>query len=244
MANSDHNVDTLPDRTVFNLDSEASERFQAALNAPPKVLPRMRELLRGKGAIDLAGSGRFLRHGLLPEILPTSKVLILGSLPGEESILKQQYYARSSNHFWRILGEVYGESIGTEYSDKLTFLFSRGLALWDVLASAEREGSLDSFIKGAVSNSLDRLVAAHPNLKAIVLNGGRAKKEFVRYRKTVPGSGTVWPKVFALPSSSATPGRNVKSFDEKVLCWSLLARLSAEPSPIADYERYDSSIFE
>ena len=238
---SKNEIDTLPDRTVFKLDTTNWEKFQDALSAPPRDLPRMRKLLREQGVFGSDASKTPPKCGLSPVIYPTSTVLILGTLPGEESLRLQQYYAQSRNHFWKILGEVFGEPVGAEYLEKLDFLFNRGLALWDVLQTAERQGSLDSAIRNGLANNLGGLIAAHPNLKVIALNGGRAKKEFDGYRKSSAAEVT-WPQVIALPSSSDTPGKNVKSFDEKVACWSILAQLSSDPQQIAENMRYNSSI--
>lgn len=76
------------------------------------------------------------------------KVLILGSMPGEESLRRRQYYGHPKNHFWRLVGEALGEELeGLSYRRKIAALKRRGVALWDAIADCERSGSLDSRIR-------------------------------------------------------------------------------------------------
>lgn len=170
--------------------------------------------------------GMNVKFGLPPVIGEISRILILGTLPGDDSLRLQQYYAHGNNQFWRILAEVYGEAVGADYSERLGLLHRRGLALWDVLRSAERVGSLDSGIKNEVANDFAGLLMAYTGLKAIVFNGGKAQTLFRRHveRAQATVARTSLCKV-VLPSTSATRGRNVLPFAEKVVRWSLLATL-------------------
>jgi hypoxanthine-DNA glycosylase len=96
--------------------------------------------------------------GLPPIIGERSRILILGTLPGNESLRREQYYANSSNQLWKLLVAVYGEAIGEDYSQRVEFLHRRRLALWDVLRSAERAGSSDRRIKNPVANDFSDLL--------------------------------------------------------------------------------------
>lgn len=172
------------------------------------------------------GDTTSVKRGLSPVIGKDSRILILGTMPGDESLRLQQYYAHRNNQFWRILGEVYGEPVAADYSKRLEFLHRKGLALWDVLRSADRAGSLDSGIRNSIANNFADLLMNYANLKVIVFNGGRAQALF---RRNVEGSqssvaGSSMRKVL-MPSTSPTPGRNVLKFEEKVEHWRSLADL-------------------
>src|SRR3954464_11650666 len=84
--------------------------------------------------------------GLPPVADENSRVLVLGSLPGDESLRLQQYYANPSNQFWSLLEGVFGAPVGSDYDERLRFLANHRVALWDVLQSAERRGSGDDAI--------------------------------------------------------------------------------------------------
>jgi double-stranded uracil-DNA glycosylase len=126
------------------------------------------------------------KAGLSPVIAVCSKILVLGTMPGDDLLRLQQYYAQQENQFWKILSQVYDEAIGPQYSQRLEFLHRRGLAIWDVLRSADRLGSLDSAIKNGVPNDFASLLRTYTNLKFIAFNGGMAQKLF---RRHVDGPG-------------------------------------------------------
>ena len=108
---------------------------------------------------------------------PDARLLILGSLPGEASLKAQRYYAHPQNQFWRLLGAAVREELhGLDYQDRLDLLASRGIALWDVVREAKREGSLDGAIREARPNALALFVAQHPQLRAIAFNGKTAAR--------------------------------------------------------------------
>ena len=134
-----------------------------------------------------------LKKSLAPVINPDSAVLILGSMPGEESLRRQQYYGFSANHFWRLTaavlyaGQNYGKPPGTppdDYLQRLEMLAAGKIALWDVIASCTRQGSLDTNIKNEVANDLPALFKRHAggngSLKAVFFNGQKAANSFKR----------------------------------------------------------------
>ncbi len=162
-----------------------------------------------------------VKVGLAPIISDDSRILILGSMPGDESIRLQQYYGHRQNHFWKILGEVFGETVPSVYEQRLAFLHARGIAVWDVLAAAERIGSSDSNIKNEVANDFTGFLAAHPGLQSIVFNGHKAEALFRRHEKSqAVATGTLRKLVF--PSTSPL---NMTPIGEKVLRWKPLATL-------------------
>ncbi|HEX4179668.1 MAG TPA: DNA-deoxyinosine glycosylase, partial [Caulobacteraceae bacterium] len=106
-----------------------------------------------------------------------TRVLVLGSLPGEISLRQGQYYANARNQFWRLITAVTGvEFDGRPYRDRLAALLEVGVGLWDVVRSADRIGSLDANIRGHSPNDLDALARRLPALRAIAFNGGTAAK--------------------------------------------------------------------
>jgi TDG/mug DNA glycosylase family protein len=122
-------------------------------------------------------------HGFPPISTPRARTLILGSLPGRASLAARQYYAMPRNAFWRILGEILGFDAGAEYGVRVAHLLDAGLALWDVLRSSVREGSLDSAIaRGSiVPNDFSRFFDAHPSIRTVLFNGQAAEALFLRH---------------------------------------------------------------
>ena len=124
-------------------------------------------------------------------------MLVLGSLPGEESLAQGRYYAHPRNHFWTLIGAVIGRDlVAIGYEARLAALLEAGVGLWDVVASATRRGSLDGAIRGAEANRLAELVAKMPELRAVAFNG--AKSADIG-RRALAG---VDVELIALPSSS------------------------------------------
>jgi len=141
------------------------------------------------------------KHGLAPLACPDPVVLVLGSLPGDESIRRQEYYGNPRNMFWMVLAAVFEDSVPESYPDKKAFLARHHVALWDVFASAEREGSLDSNIHEITCNDIPGFLKEHPSIKAIALNGGKAAKAFKKMQKSVNGDfGRI--DVFSFTSTS------------------------------------------
>ena len=101
-----------------------------------------------------------MKNGLEPIYDENSKILILGSLPSEQSIKKQEYYGNPTNQFWKILSAVFEDKFLTfnDYEEKKNFLKKHHIALWDVIKCAQRKGSLDVNIKNETYNDLKTLV--------------------------------------------------------------------------------------
>ena len=116
-----------------------------------------------------------LKRSMAPVGSSDASLLILGSLPGEASLRAQRYYAHPQNQFWRLLGAAIGEELAAmPYDDRLARLAERGIALWDVVGEARRQGSLDGAIRGATPNRLAEYAATHPRLRAVAFNGKTA----------------------------------------------------------------------
>jgi hypoxanthine-DNA glycosylase len=161
-----------------------------------------------------------LKQGLPPLIWPDSRVLILGTLPSDESLRVKQYYANPSNQFWKILAAVFRIPMPEDYAARIEYLRARYFGLWDVLRTADRKGSQDVEIKNPEPNDFGLARAKCPNLRAIALNGALARVLFTKYVDLhVPKDIQRLP----LPSTSAIPGKNVPSFQEKIERWRVIA---------------------
>lgn len=140
-----------------------------------------------------------LKRNFPPVVDGNTRVLILGSLPGEVSLAHQQYYAHPQNRFWHLVGEVIGEPLpALDYAARLDTVRAHGIGLWDVVAEARREGSLDSNIRLHAGSDLVGLIATLPSLRAVAFNGGTAAR--IGQRALAQGDVTI--PVVLLPSSS------------------------------------------
>ncbi len=121
-----------------------------------------------------------MKHSFPPLIDAASRVLILGSLPGDESLRQQQYYANPRNQLWRILAEIDAVPCPETYADRVALVLQQRLALWDVIRHGEREGSLDLAIRHATLNDFAWLFTTYPDVQAVVFNGRKAYDLFER----------------------------------------------------------------
>jgi hypoxanthine-DNA glycosylase len=159
-----------------------------------------------------------VKAGLPPIARSDARLFILGSLPGDASLAAGAYYAHATNQFWRLLESAVGEVLeALPYEARLATLGRRGIGLWDVIASADRRGSLDQAIRLAEHNRIERLLHDFPELVAIAFNGATAASVG---RKLI-GSPPPHVELIDLPSSSAA---NTRPFADKARDWSRLAQ--------------------
>ena len=141
-------------------------------------------------------------HGFPPLVEPTSRVLILGSMPGAASLAARAYYAHPRNAFWPIVAGVTGVDASAPYDDRARALLRAGLALWDVARSCVREGSLDAAIvdDSVDGNDVAGLLRSHPTIRRVCCNGAKAAS---LYRKHVAADvADLDVDVRVLPSTS------------------------------------------
>ena len=139
-----------------------------------------------------------VKVGLPPIADPSTRLFILGSLPGEKSLAEQRYYAHPRNQFWKLVGAVIGKDLHEiGYDSRIQSLRKHGIGLWDVVSAARREGSLDAAIRDAQHNDIGGLKRDFPLLKAIAFNGGKAAKDGLKLL-----SGGTGLRLYFLPSSS------------------------------------------
>lgn len=149
--------------------------------------------------------------GLPPVIGPQTRLLVLGSFPGVASLRTQRYYGHPQNQFWRILAALWSvDLVVMGYAERLDVVRARGLGIWDVYASCEREGSLDTAIRHAELNDFGRVRRECPGLVAIAHNGGESH----RHAKHTQALGL---PVYKLPSTS--PANAGWSFERKLRAW-------------------------
>jgi hypoxanthine-DNA glycosylase len=146
-----------------------------------------------------------------PIIDDHSEIIILGSIPGVKSLEKQQYYGHPQNKFWKIIFELLNEEFTEDYDQRIQILKNHHIALWDVIDSCERKGSLDSEIKNEEVNQIEELLEDHSNIKAIFCNGGKSYKNVQK----ILGKNYKIP-VFLLPSTSPL---HTVSFEKKLEEW-------------------------
>ena len=150
-------------------------------------------------------------HSFAPIARSDARVLVLGSVPGVKSLEAMEYYAHPRNVFWEIMGSLCGATRGLPYAQRLERLQDAGIAVWDVLHSAEREGSLDSAIRHAIPNDLAGLLNDCSEIEVIALNGSYAAATFKRYAQ--PAN----LRVVTLPSTSPANAR--VSIPQKIEVW-------------------------
>lgn len=129
-----------------------------------------------------------LLHGLPPVIGEGPHTLILGNMPSTMSLAAQQYYGNPRNAFWRIAGDIWGFDAAAPYQARTASLTTHGIALWDVLRSCRRLGSLDSAVEpeSMVANDFGLLFEQYPSITRVFLNGAAAEKNFNRLVRVVP----------------------------------------------------------
>lgn len=160
-----------------------------------------------------------LLQGMPPIAAPDADTLVLGSMPGEESLRRRQYYAHPRNHFWPIAGELFGAGPALEYDARLDVLKAARIAVWDVLGACRRPGSLDSAIDpdSVRVNDFAGFFAAHPSIRLVAFNGAYAEAMF---RTRVQLLRTPMPpdvEFVRLPSTS--PANASIPFADKLAAW-------------------------
>lgn len=156
----------------------------------------------------------------LPIASRNARILILGSMPGEASLQAGQYYAHPRNQFWRLLGELLGFDPNGNYDHKTKSLMDAKIALWDVLKSCRRLGSLDANIEAqsVVFNDFVPFFECHALISHVFFNGIKAEQLFTRqpeYQSHFKGL-----HLLRLPSTS--PAHALLDYEQKREQWRAL----------------------
>lgn len=161
-------------------------------------------------------------HSFAPITSPAAHTLLLGSMPGAASLVAGEYYAHPRNLFWPFIEQLFGIPRHTPYAERVRQLNGRGIAVWDVLDTCERAGSLDAAIQpdSLVANDIAGFVAAHPGLRRIFFNGATAETLFRRHvLRTLPADHGL--RLMRLPSTS--PANASIPQDRKLAQWQAIA---------------------
>ena len=155
-----------------------------------------------------------INHPIPPVFDRHSKVLILGSFPSVKSREAQFFYGHPQNRFWKVTSNVFCAPEPKTIEDKKAFLLSHGIAVWDVIASCDIEGSADSSIKNVIPNDLTKILDA-ADIRTIFVNGKTAEKFYNKYIKVSIGREAV-----CLPSTS--PANAAWSVERLTEAWQII----------------------
>ena len=167
------------------------------------------------------GKGGLPRHDecFPPIAKPDAELLILGSLPGRRSLEMQQYYAHPQNAFWKLIARIYDVDLSLAYLQRVEILTANRIALWDVLAAAERPGSLDSSIVHASvrANDFATFYRSHPRIRRVCFNGRKAEQLYRRF--VLPRLSAEFAEIRYVSMPSTSPAHAGMPFAEKLVRW-------------------------
>ena len=157
---------------------------------------------------------------------PAAHILVLGSMPGKESLRAEQYYAHPRNAFWPIMGELVGAAPALPYKARIQKLKSAGIALWDVLASCRRHSSMDSDIEAdsICPNDFESFFRKHPHITHVFFNGTMAEQCFHKYVRYLPDNRPLHYQ--RLPSTS--PANASMSYKQKLNAWRVILSITRD----------------
>ena len=146
-------------------------------------------------------------------------ILILGSMPGVISLERQQYYAHPRNAFWPIMATLFDMAEVWNYDHRCEHLIKNNIAVWDVLKSCQRQGSLDQHIKAdsMVANDFNTFFQQHPHIQTIVFNGAKSAQVFSRHVLPIMDNAVNQISRQQLPSTS--PAHASMTFEQKLQHW-------------------------
>jgi hypoxanthine-DNA glycosylase len=153
-----------------------------------------------------------------PLVDAQARVLVLGTLPGEESLRRGEYYAHPRNLFWPIIFALFGEAPALNYAERLAFLASHRIAVWDVCEIGERAASADSTIRMERPNAIGRLLGRRPLIRAVAFNGTTARRLYDRHF-----ARRMELAYLAMPSTS--PAHATIDFSAKLARWTALREI-------------------
>lgn len=152
-----------------------------------------------------------------PIVGENPKILILGTMPSVMSLEVQEYYGYGRNQFWRIMGDLFGFHRDDPYEMRKARVMENGIAVWDVMQSCERKGSLDKDIKNAEYNDIVGLIRSYPSIRFVIANGSKARDVYNRqFREALP-------QIEMIPYYSTSPA-NAIAYEKKMQQWRGIVR--------------------
>ena len=155
-----------------------------------------------------------IKHPFPPLYNSNSKILILGSFPSVKSREQLFFYGHPQNRFWKVLSQIFETPVPVSIEEKKEFLLNNGIALWDVIASCDIEGSSDSSIKNVTANNL-LIILDNSKIEKIFVNGKTAEKYYNKYTKNI-----IKREAVCLPSTS--PANAAWSLDKLIQAWRII----------------------
>ena len=157
--------------------------------------------------------------GFPPIADKNAQIVILGSMPSVKSLEQQQYYAHPRNAFWSIMSALFDLEKELDYSQRCEQLITNNIAIWDVLKSCQRQGSLDKDIEknSLIANDFNAFFQHHPNIQHILFNGGKAEHVFKQYVEPLLEASFQHIRQTRLPSTS--PAHAAITFEQKRVYW-------------------------
>lgn len=158
-------------------------------------------------------------RGFAPVFDASARTLVLGSMPGARSLDERRYYAHPRNAFWPIMADLLGFDRDLEYEQRLRELLRHRIALWDVIASCRRRGSLDQRIEpdSVVVNDFAALFQRCRGLERVVFNGRAAEAAWMRHVR--PRLPVPWSALDGLRMPSTSPAHAAMTFEAKRAAW-------------------------
>lgn len=160
---------------------------------------------------------KLLKQAFPPIANQHSKILLLGTMPGEKSLKLQRYYSHKGNQFWKIVFQLFNQPLVDNYDTQKQLLLDNGIAVWDVLQYCQRTGSADSNIKSEMPNDFSSFYNKYPNVKCIFFTSTKARDYYDIYLKRKANYD-----YFLLPSPSSA--NTWRTFDEKLIEWKIILR--------------------
>ncbi len=163
-------------------------------------------------------------EGFAPIVSKHAKVLILGSMPGEASLIKQQYYGHPRNAFWPIMNALFSIDPKLYYLERKQALIGNNIAVWDVVKSCNRPGSLDSRIETAsiITNRFDEFFSEYSFIQQVFFNGATAEKLYRKYSLPTLNEHFSYIEYHRLPSTS--PAHASLNLAQKIEAWQIVKR--------------------
>ena len=184
-------------------------------NKKPGVVPKT-TLINPGNKVTKPATQKTNSFNLKTSFAPISnvetRILILGTMPGDKSLLQNEYYANSRNYFWKIIATLTNSILPVTYQDKIHLLLTNYIGIWDVAHTANRKGSLDLAIENEQPNDLDTFISKLRNLKVIGFNGTKSEALYDKYFTRKLGI-----KYITLPSTSSA--NTSVSFENMCKAW-------------------------